>query len=98
MIPAIGTRVLVRYEQVQIECTVTNVKNSWGQARLCVTPVAGFGQQWVEMGRVSLPPTIHAGQKHEHSAERQPAERCTEFNYCSECRGWFKPLPRIASN
>lgn len=56
MIPAIGATVLVRYESVQIKCTVANVKNSWGQPRLLVTPVAGSGSQWVEMGRVSVTP------------------------------------------
>ena len=56
MIPAIGVHVTVRCEQMQVECIVKNVKNSWGQPRLLVAPVAGGGEQWVEMGRVSVLP------------------------------------------
>jgi hypothetical protein len=52
MMPALGARVLVRFESLRIECTVKDVKNSWGQARLLVVPVAGTGEQWVEMGRI----------------------------------------------
>lgn len=55
MIPALGARVLVRCETLQVECTVRNVKNSWGQPRLLVEPVAGSGTQWVELGRVTVP-------------------------------------------
>lgn len=52
---AIGARINVRCESMQIECIVEDVKNSWGQARLLVRPVAGTGQQWVEMSRVRVP-------------------------------------------
>lgn len=54
MLPAIGAQVSVRCEQMQIACTVKNVKNSWGKPRLLVTPVAGSGEQWVEMERVTV--------------------------------------------
>lgn len=54
MLPAIGAKVRVRFESMQIDCTVKNVKNSWGQPRLLVSPVAGTGEQWVEMGRVTV--------------------------------------------
>ena len=53
MFPAIGTRVLVRFECLQIDCTVANVKERWGQPRLLVRPITGSGEQWVEMGRVT---------------------------------------------
>lgn len=53
MLPAIGARVRVRFESLQIEAEVINVKNSWGQPRLQIRPIAGTGEQWVEMGRVS---------------------------------------------
>jgi hypothetical protein len=55
MLPALGARVFVRCETLQIECTVKNVKNSWGQPRLLVAPVSGSGEQWVELGRVTVP-------------------------------------------
>lgn len=54
MIPAIGARVIVRFEDIQIECVVSDVKNSWGKPRLLITPVSGNGSQWVEMSRVRM--------------------------------------------
>jgi hypothetical protein len=59
MIPAIGATVLVRFEQLQILCTVLNVKNSWGKPRLLITPDSrnSTGQQWVELERVTVPAT-----------------------------------------
>ncbi len=53
MLPAIGQTVLVRCEQMQVACLVMDVKNSYGQVRLYVIPVAGNTGQWIEMGRVS---------------------------------------------
>jgi hypothetical protein len=50
--PAIGAEVLVRFESVNIACTVVDAKNSWGQVRLLIQPVAGKGQQWIELGRL----------------------------------------------
>jgi hypothetical protein len=55
MIPAIGARVSVRFESLQIEATIKNVKNAWGQPRLLIAPVSGTGEQWVELGRVTVP-------------------------------------------
>lgn len=54
MIPAIGQRVLVRFEDLQIECRVQDVKQSYGRIRLLIVPVSGTSNQWVEMQRVSL--------------------------------------------
>ena len=53
MLPAIGTTVMVRFEDLMVACLVKDVKSSWGKARLLVLPIAGEGTQWVEMGRVS---------------------------------------------
>ena len=55
MLPAIGATVLVRFENLSILCTVKNVKNSWGKPRLLIAPVAGEGEQWIELGRVTVP-------------------------------------------
>ena len=53
MMPAIGATVMVTFESVKVTCIVTDVKESWGKARVQVNPVVGDGSQWVEMGRVS---------------------------------------------
>lgn len=52
MIPAVGEPVRVRFEDLWIDATVVDVKNVWGKARLLIRPVAGQGQQWVELGRL----------------------------------------------
>jgi hypothetical protein len=58
MVPALGARVIVRCESLNVECIVKDVKNAWGKPRLLVTPVAGSNEQWVELGRViSVPAT-----------------------------------------
>ena len=57
MLPAIGARVFVNCELLRVECEVKDVKNSWGKPRLLIAPISGTGQQWVEMGRVTLPVT-----------------------------------------
>ena len=57
MIPALGAHVLVRFESLTVECWVKDVKNSWGKPRLLIVPVVGSGEQWVELGRVTIPAT-----------------------------------------
>lgn len=53
MLPAIGQSVAVRFEEILVNCTVRNVKSSYGRTRLLVTPTAGMGEQWVELPRVA---------------------------------------------
>lgn len=60
MIPAVGVRVDVRFEDLRVTCTVVDVKTSWGKPRLLIEPVSGSGQQWVELGRVHLLPRSQA--------------------------------------
>ena len=55
MLPAIGTQVTVRFEKLHVECTVRDVKSSWGKPRLQIVPVAGSGDQWVELDRIVNP-------------------------------------------
>jgi len=50
--PAIGAQVTVRFEELAIECRVIDAKNSWGKVRVLVQPLAGTGQQWIELGRL----------------------------------------------
>jgi hypothetical protein len=52
LVPAIGARVLVRFESLTVACTVRNAKNTWNKVRLLVSPVAGEGEQWIELGRL----------------------------------------------
>lgn len=54
MQPALGRRIYVRMEDLQVACTVVDVKQSYGRVRILVKPEAGFGQQWVEMPRCSI--------------------------------------------
>jgi 2-keto-3-deoxy-galactonokinase len=55
MTPALGAHVNVRFEDLIIECWVKDVKNSYGKPRLLIVPVVGSGEQWVELGRVTIP-------------------------------------------
>lgn len=57
MVPAIGCRVDVRMESLTVRCRVADVKESYGRPRLLVRPEVGTGEQWVELGRVSLAET-----------------------------------------
>ena len=52
MIPALGAHVFVRFEDLSIECWIKDVKNSYGNIRLLITPVTGSGEQWIGMGRI----------------------------------------------
>lgn len=52
MLPAIGTWVQVRFEEVWVECEVRDAKSAWGKTRVQIQPLAGEGRQWVEMNRV----------------------------------------------
>ncbi len=57
MLPAIGQQVAVRFEDITVNCTVRNVKSTYGRTRLLVAPTAGKGEQWIELPRVvSIPP------------------------------------------
>lgn len=54
MLPALGARVMIHVGvgELLVECTVNDVKQSWGNIRLLVTPVAGSGSAWVELSRL----------------------------------------------
>jgi hypothetical protein len=57
MIPAVGATVLVACEQMNIACAVRDVKMSYGRPRFLVRPLAGNGEQWVELQRISVTET-----------------------------------------
>lgn len=57
LFPAIGTTVSVQFESIQVQCVVTDAKNAYGKVRLFVTPVAGTGEQWIELERLREPAT-----------------------------------------
>ena len=52
MLPAIGSTVSVRFEQIQVVCNVVDVKQAYGTVRVQVVPTAGAGSQWVELPRL----------------------------------------------
>jgi hypothetical protein len=52
LIPAVGAAVDVRFEGLTVTCAVLDAKNSWGKVRLLVAPLAGAGDQWIELGRL----------------------------------------------
>jgi hypothetical protein len=68
MIPALGAHVFVRFQDLTFECWVKDVKNSYGKPRLLIVPVTGSGEQWVELGRVTVPASVAAD-----TLARQPA-------------------------
>lgn len=55
MIPAIGQCISARFEELAVECTVQDVKQSYGRVRLLVAPVSGTGNQWIELQRITGP-------------------------------------------
>lgn len=55
LLPALGEKVSVRFEDLAIECIVLDAKTSWGKPRLQVRPVTGQGRQWIELSRLVAP-------------------------------------------
>jgi len=60
LLPAVGSEVSIRVQDLVIRVTVLDAKNSYGQIRLLVTPVTGSGQQWIELGRLVVERSIAA--------------------------------------
>lgn len=54
MFPAIGTTVELACGELQVLCTVIDVKTAYGRPRLQVKPLAGRGSVWVELSRVRI--------------------------------------------
>jgi hypothetical protein len=54
MVPAIGATVHIStgVGEIVAACRVEDVKSSWGNIRLLVSPVAGSGSAWVELSRL----------------------------------------------
>lgn len=65
MLPAIGSRALVRFESILVECIISDAKFAYGNARVLVSPVSGQGQQWVEFSR--LVSAVPASSQSEHT-------------------------------
>ena len=51
---AVGQRVQLRTGSLRVDCTVLDAKTAWGNVRLLVEPVAGTGQQWVELNSITV--------------------------------------------
>ena len=84
MLPAIGQQVAVRFEEILVNCTVRNVKSSYGRTRLLVTPAAGMGEQWVELPRVTqlAKPGPSTGAKVLHSGVHPITETTCDDENC----------------
>jgi hypothetical protein len=52
MAVAIDQIVMIRFESINVECRIVDVKSAYGAVRLLVQPVAGMGKQWVELSRL----------------------------------------------
>lgn len=52
MTPAIGAKVLVRFESIHVACTVIDAKTAYGRPRLLIRPEAGEREQWIELNRL----------------------------------------------
>ena len=61
MRPAIGQTVTVRFESIEVLCTVIDAKSAYGRVRYEVRPVSGSGSQWVELDRVRIAEPDNAG-------------------------------------
>ena len=46
---------MFRYEDIVVECKVTDVKQAYGVTLLLVEPTHGTGQQWVSESRIETP-------------------------------------------
>lgn len=53
MSAAIGAQVSIRMENLLINAEVLDAKAAYGKPRLLVRPLAGHGEQWVELCRVA---------------------------------------------
>jgi hypothetical protein len=53
MAVAIGAQVSIRMENMLVNAEVIDAKAAYGRPRLLVRPLSGFGEQWVELSRVS---------------------------------------------
>ena len=58
MIVMVGTQLLVRFESIDVRCTVTDIKSSYGTLRYQVSPLSGFGSQWIQESRICRISTI----------------------------------------
>lgn len=77
MLPAIGSRALVRFESILVECVISDAKFSYGNARVLVSPIFTdaryqevfdktnntYNNQWVDFGRLVFPVSSQCEQK-----------------------------------
>lgn len=54
MIPAVGQTVLLKVDDLRVECIVMDAKNSWGNVRVQISPKSGTGAKWVELSSLAL--------------------------------------------
>jgi len=49
----IGKRGVLRCEYLSVDVTIVDAKRSYSRTLLLVRPIAGAGEQWVEVSRVT---------------------------------------------
>ena len=49
----IGKSGVLRCEYLSVDVTIVDAKRSYGRTLLLVRPIAGAGEQWVEVSRVA---------------------------------------------
>lgn len=69
MLPAIGSRALVRFESVLVECIISDAKFAYGNARVLVSPISGSLTQWVDFSRLvsAVSPSVSSQSEHTDS-------------------------------
>jgi len=52
MMAVIGTNAVITMEKIKIEVEVMDARQNFGRTEYLVKPLAGAGEQWVEISRV----------------------------------------------
>lgn len=52
MLPKINSYVVVRFDDIKVDCRVMDMKQSYGSTRYLVSPLCGDGSIWVTDSRI----------------------------------------------
>lgn len=54
MAALIGSKGLLSMEGMKVRIIINNVKKSYGNINVLVTPVDGYGEKWVSLDRITV--------------------------------------------